>query len=201
MVVGSARNPCGDRVAAVGDIVTARLYSLDPERAKKVLRQLIWNLNEESGGIGWGMPEAFGEILAAIPELQEEYACLLVAYIAEERCFIENEQVQKGVIWGLGRIKYFHQALRDKVIPFLLKVLKNNDPSLQGTAIWSVGEMGIREAVPLIKTLRIENRMLKIYTGESLQEKPLPQWVEEALKKLELDKGNDSDGRKRMEMQ
>lgn len=45
-------------------LVTALLYERDPEQARRVLRQLIWNLNEESGGIGWGMPEAFGEILA-----------------------------------------------------------------------------------------------------------------------------------------
>lgn len=41
-------------------LVTARLYLINPEQARRVLRQLIWNLNEESGGIGWGMPEAFG---------------------------------------------------------------------------------------------------------------------------------------------
>ncbi len=93
-------------VKAIG-LVTARLFSVDPERAKKVIRQLIWNLNEESGGIGWGMPEAFGEILAVIPALQPEYTGLLVAYISEEGCFIENEEVQKGVIWGLGRLKKY----------------------------------------------------------------------------------------------
>ena len=41
-------------------------------------------------------PEALGEILAVIPALQKEYAGLLAAYIVEEGCFLENEQLQKG---------------------------------------------------------------------------------------------------------
>ncbi|MFH0786031.1 MAG: HEAT repeat domain-containing protein [Pseudomonadota bacterium] len=185
-------------VKAIG-LVTARLFSLDPERAKKVIRQLIWNLNEESGGIGWGMPEAFGEILAVIPALQPEYTGLLVAYISEEGCFIENEEVQKGVIWGLGRLKNLAEGLKAKVVPFLLKTLKNNDPSMQGLSAWALGEMGVREAVPVLKNLQMENRMLKINTTAGLQEKLLHQWTEEALTKLT--KGGDPNDRERMEMQ
>lgn len=185
-------------VKAIG-MVTARLFSLDPERAKKVIRQLIWNLNEESGGIGWGMPEAFGEILAAIPSLQKEYTCLLAAYISEEGCFIENEEVQKGVIWGLGRIKHFDQGVKARIVPFLLKTLNNTNSSMKGLAVWALGEMGIQEACPVLKNLQMENRMLKINTKDGLQEKWLHQWTEEALTKLT--KGGDPNERERMEMQ
>ncbi|MDO9083962.1 MAG: hypothetical protein Q7U56_11850, partial [Humidesulfovibrio sp.] len=31
------------------------------EAARVVLRQCLWRLNEESGGVGWGVPEALGE--------------------------------------------------------------------------------------------------------------------------------------------
>jgi hypothetical protein len=172
-------------IKAIG-LVTARLYSLDPERARKVIRQLIWILNDESGGIGWGMPEAFGEILAAIPALQQEYTCLLASYISEEGCFIENEEVQKGVIWGLGRIRDLDEEIKARVVPFLLKTLKNADPLKQGITAWALGEMGIQEAGPVLNTLQLENRMLKINTSDGPQEKLLPQWVEEARTKLNL---------------
>jgi hypothetical protein len=185
-------------VKAIG-LVTACLFSLDPERARKVIRQLIWNLNDESGGIGWGMPEAFGEILATIPALQKEYICLLAAYISEEGCFIENEVVQKGVIWGLGRVRNLDEGIKARVVPFLLKTLKNPSPPMQGITAWALGEMGIQEARPVLNTLQLENRMLKINTSDGLQEKLLPQWVEEAL--IKLTKGGDSRDRERMEMQ
>jgi hypothetical protein len=185
-------------VKAIG-LVTARLFSLDPERARKVIRQLIWNLNDESGGIGWGMPEAFGEILAVVPALQEEYTCLLAAYISEEGCFIENEEVQKGVIWGLGRIGNLDQGIKARVVPFLLKTLKNTSPPMQGITAWALGEMDIQEAGPVLNNLQFENRMLKINTRPGLQEKMLQQWVKEALTKLT--KGGDPSDRERMEMQ
>jgi len=38
------------------------------------MRRLMWNLNDESGGIGWGNPEAMGEILACHEALANEYA-------------------------------------------------------------------------------------------------------------------------------
>jgi hypothetical protein len=185
-------------VKAIG-LVTARLFALDPERARKVIRQLIWNLNDESGGIGWGMPEAFGEILAVIPSFQQEYTCLLAAYISEEGCFIENEEVQKGVIWGLGRIRNLDEGIKARVVPFLLKTLKNTNPPMQGITAWALGEMGIQEAGPVLNTLQLENRMLKINTSDGFQEKLFSQWVEEALTKLI--KGGDPRGRERMEMQ
>ena len=185
-------------VKALGQ-VTAQLFPEDPERARKVIRQLIWNLNDESGGIGWGMPEALGEILAVIPALQKEYAGLLVAYIAEDGCFLENEQLQKGVVWGLGRLKTLDEALKTKVFPFLLQALKNPDPSMRGTAAWTLGELGAREAAPLLKTLQKENRMIKLYIDDQFQEKPLDQWVKEALDKI-IERGDTND-RKRMEMQ
>lgn len=185
-------------VKALGQ-VSVRIFSEDPDRVKKVLRQLIWNLNEESGGIGWGMPEAMGEILAVIPALQEEYLCLLIAYISEEGCFLENEQLQKGVIWGLGRIKNLEETLKSRSVPFLLKALTNSDPEIQATTVWAVGEMGIREALPLLGTLKSEDRVVTIVTNGNVQKKALQQWVEEAITKI--NQRGDLNGRRRMEMQ
>jgi HEAT repeat protein/rubredoxin len=170
-------------VKALGQ-VTVQMFSENPEGVRRVIRQLIWNLNDESGGIGWGMPEALGEILAVIPALREEYTGLLAAYIVEKECLLENEQLQKGVIWGLGRVKLLNQALKDKIIPFLWQALKNSDPSMRGTTIWSLGELGDLETVPLLKTLQKETPMVKLFIDNDFQEKPLGEWAEEAVKKI-----------------
>jgi len=34
----------------------------------------MWSLNDESGGIGWGAPEAMGAIMARHTGLADEYA-------------------------------------------------------------------------------------------------------------------------------
>ena len=41
-------------VTALGAVVS-NLASHDMESARIVMRRLIWNLNDESGGIGWGL--------------------------------------------------------------------------------------------------------------------------------------------------
>lgn len=170
-------------VKALGK-VTDRLFSEDPEKVRKVIRQLIWNLNDESGGIGWGMPEALGEILAEVPALQKEYLGLLTAYISEDRCFLENVHLQTGVVWGLGRIKIIDEKNKAKGLPFLLKALHHQNPLLRGMAVWTLGEIRASEAVPILKTLQKENGMIKIFIDNRIQEKPLRQWAEEALKKI-----------------
>ena len=70
-------------IIAMGAVV-ARLAKTDAESARVVMRRLMWNLNDESGGIGWGSPEAMGEIMARSPLLAGEFAHILVSYIRED---------------------------------------------------------------------------------------------------------------------
>ncbi len=46
---------------AMGQVV-AKLAREQMEAARIVMRRLMWNLNDESGGIGWGSPEAMAEM-------------------------------------------------------------------------------------------------------------------------------------------
>ncbi len=62
--------------------VAADLADRDMESARVVVRRLMWNLNDESGGIGWGSPEAMGEIMACHEGLAEEYSCILISFYA-----------------------------------------------------------------------------------------------------------------------
>ena len=50
-------------ITAMGAVVS-RLADQDMESARIIMRRLMWNLNDESGGIGWGSHEAMGEIMA-----------------------------------------------------------------------------------------------------------------------------------------
>ena len=53
------------------------------ETAKTFMRRLMWHMNEESGNIGWGIPEAFGAILAAHRGLAETYGRVLISYVLD----------------------------------------------------------------------------------------------------------------------
>ena len=53
-------------------VVADRLAGEDPEAVRIILRNLLWSINDESGGIGWSAPECIGEIIYRRPELFPE---------------------------------------------------------------------------------------------------------------------------------
>jgi rubredoxin len=180
-------------IRALG-LVTARLYDREPEQARRVLRQLIWNLNEESGGIGWGMAEAFGEILALREELAVEYGSILACHLIEPERSLDHEELRRGVIWALGRLRVFPKDLRQEIIPALTGVLRQDSPTLRGTAAWALGEIGAREALPLLKDLPKTEGMLSLWADQKLIRISVNEAVEEAKAKLsgeEVEKLND----------
>ncbi|MCP4110041.1 MAG: hypothetical protein GY749_31720 [Desulfobacteraceae bacterium] len=116
-------------VTAMG-IVVSKLAEDDIESARVVMRRLMWNLNDESGGIGWGSPEAMGEIMARSGKLADEYHCILISYIREDGNFIEYEALQRGVLWGLERLANARPELVRNAADFIIPFLKSEDPVL-----------------------------------------------------------------------
>ncbi len=106
------------------------------EKARIILRRIMWNLNDESGGIGWGSPEAMGEILFQSPELALEFKSILFSYLDPEGNYIEHEALQRGVLWGIGT--YLASSPRDlnkKTQGLLYGYLHSLDPIIRGYAV------------------------------------------------------------------
>lgn len=91
-------------VRAMGKVV-AQMASDNLESARVVMRRLMWSLNDESGGIGWGAPEAMGEIMAQDRRLETEYKKILLSYVDEKGNFLEHEPLRKGAVWAIKRIE------------------------------------------------------------------------------------------------
>ena len=62
-------------VAAMGEVVSG-MAKTEMEAARVVMRRMMWNLNDESGGIGWGSPEAMGEVMARSKRICREFAAI-----------------------------------------------------------------------------------------------------------------------------
>jgi hypothetical protein len=125
-------------VAALGQVV-ARLADEELEAARVVMRRLMWSLNDESGGIGWGAPEAMAEIMAHHGRLACEYACILVSYLNPDGNFLEHEGLQQGVLWGLGRLAQVHPDLAADAAPLVRPYLFSPNHTLRGLAAWAAG--------------------------------------------------------------
>lgn len=90
-------------ILALG-IVTARLAEHDIESARVVMRRLMWSLNDESGGVGWGAPEAMAEIMVRSKRLDDEYRKILISYSEPGKNYLENERLQMSIRRGLKRL-------------------------------------------------------------------------------------------------
>ncbi len=122
-------------IAAMGDL-GARVEKNNKEKARIILRRIMWNLNDESGGIGWGSPEAMGEVLSQSPELALEFKSILFSYLDPEGNYLEHEMLQRGVIWGIGTyIAVSPNDLTQKIEGLLCAYLHSQDAVKRGYAV------------------------------------------------------------------
>jgi hypothetical protein len=170
-------------ITAMGAVVSG-LADQDMESARVVMRRLIWNLNDESGGIGWGSPEAMGEIMARHLKLAEEYAFLLVSYVNEQGNYIEHPTLQRGVLWGLGRLAHSRPVLVNHAAPFLLPYMRSEDAYHRGLSAWTSGALSSELTKPLLQHLSSDNTIINIFIHMHLIEITVGQLALEALSKL-----------------
>jgi hypothetical protein len=171
-------------VMAIG-ILVDRLARDDMEAARVVMRRLMWNLNDESGGIGWGSPETFGEILARNRDLAVDYGRILFSYAREDGNYLELPQLQRGLLWGIGR---FAAARPDLVDPSAIRIrryLASDDPAVRGFAARIAGIMRIDEAAKDLRRLCDDKGVFSFFNGVSMEEKSIAEVAGEALARLD----------------
>jgi len=114
----------------------ARVGQKNMEKARIILRRIMWNLNDESGGIGWGSPEAMGEILCHSPKLALEFKSILFSYLDPGGNHIEHEVLQRGVLWGIGT--YLASSpldMNERTKGLLMAYLHSSDAIKRGYAV------------------------------------------------------------------
>lgn len=170
-------------VTAMGKVVTD-LADHNMEAARIIMRRLLWNMNEESGGIGWGSAEAMGEIMARHSRLADEYSSILVSYINSEQNFVEYEMLQRGVLWGIGRLALTRPELAKDCASSLLPFMKAGDAVLRGLAAWIAGIIGAASARPLLESLTKDGAEFQFYLEGQLRSVSVGDMARDALSKL-----------------
>ena len=169
-------------VTALG-LIVSDLADKDIEAARVVMRRFMWSLNDESGGIGWGAPEAMGEIMACNERLADEYAHILVAFMQEEGFFLELEMLQRGLMWGLGRLTQARPTLlkAKNTVPCLLPYLYSPDAEVRGLAAWTLGLLQAKEAVNGLEKLHSDPNSITFYFNRSFVKETVGQLAQKAL--------------------
>jgi len=171
-------------VTAAGHVVS-RLADSDLEAARVIMRRLMWNLNDESGGIGWGSPELMGEILAAHGGLAREYAHILLSYARPDGNYLEHEGLQRGLLWGIGRLSEKRPELVREAAGVLLPYLGSQDGVIRGLAARMMGLLQVKEAQPVLRELAEDAFSMVIMVGNRFTTVRVKDLAEEALRSIE----------------
>lgn len=154
-------------VTMMGRLV-AGLALEDMEQARNVIRRIMWNLNDESGGIGWGSPEAMGEILARHGGLATEYGRILVSYTLRDGNFLENELLQKGLLWAILRVwEAQRSSVPESTHRHIPPFLESPSAGVRGLAAELLGHIGDRGHC---------HALAPLLSDEAEYEKPMEEW-------------------------
>ncbi|GBC62708.1 hypothetical protein DENIS_3685 [Desulfonema ishimotonii] len=169
-------------VTAMGAVVSEMAETGNMEAARVVMRRFMWNLNDESGGIGWGSPEAMGEVTARNERLADEYHCILTSYAWEAGNYLEHEVLQRGLLWGIGRLAHARPGLIRYAIPYLLPFINSHDPIHRGLAVHALGPLADAPTKALIKPLTDDNAEIRIFLDGRMAERTVAALAEAALR-------------------
>jgi len=89
-------------IRALGALARAEGVLTDA-RVHDLLQRFLWALNDESGAVPYGVPEAMGEILAARPAQRASMVPILTGMLTEDDTY-QTGVVERGIYWALGRI-------------------------------------------------------------------------------------------------
>lgn len=113
------------RAATALGATTAALAGRRPEDARTVMRRFMWHMNEESGNIGWGIPEAMGEATARSGLLAGEYGRILCSYVHDfeglaDSTWIDHPPLRAGAYWGIARLAETQPDIARAIVPDLV---------------------------------------------------------------------------------
>lgn len=178
-------------VTALGATV-AGMARVRMEDARVVMRRFMWHMNEESGNIGWGIPEAMAESMARHEGLAREFHKVLGSYVQCPECalgddnFLDHPPLRLGVYWGLGRLAEERPGCVAPVVGDLLRSLQSEgSPMARGLICRALGRLGAASAVEYLKPLAQSPDELELYRGWSIEQTTLGALASEALATLE----------------
>ncbi len=152
------------RAAYALGLCIAKMAEAKPEDARNIMRRLMWHMNEESGNIGWGIPEAFAEILVQSEKMAKEFHSILLSYIIDtgrDDNYCDHALLRRSCYWAVGRLAGARPELCEKIIPWLIKNISGaeEDAVCRALAVWALGQfpkgqVPSFEVFPILRTLQ-----------------------------------------------
>lgn len=167
-------------ISATGSVVS-KMADENMESARIVMRRLMWTLNDESGGIGWGSPEAMGEIMACHPRLADEYNRILISYLMEDGNYLELEMLQRGALWAVARLAEVRPDLCAKAKGLEKPYFSSEDKEIIGLAAMLAGLFRNEDALGELESLTSDESMMEFYENCEIRKIKLSKIAADAI--------------------
>ncbi len=164
------------------------------EDARVVMRRFLWSLNDESGGIGWGAPESMAEIMCHSRPLRLEYLHMLLSYmcrdgeeIFQDGNYLELPMLQRGLLWGVGRLTQCHRGemvKQDNIVENVAAYLSSPDLNVVGLAIWILGLLNAKSTEAKVTAFAGSSDLILIYRDNLLREVTIGHLADEAIRAM-----------------
>lgn len=173
-------------VTAMGNVV-ASIANKDMENARVIMRRFMWSLNDESGGIGWGAPEAMAECLVSHEGLAKEYTHILISFMREDGFYLEHIPLQRGLMWAIGRLGQVRPELLIKkhAVQYLLSYLDSEDITVQALAARALGFLKAKEASEKIHTQLGNHSEIHLYQNEKITTVHVNEVAQQAINNIQ----------------
>ena len=168
-------------VSCFGELVSS-LAETEPEAARVIMRRFLWTLNDESGGIGWGAPEAMAQIMCKSSLLREEYIHMLISYMQEDGDelfqdgnYLELPMIQRGLLWGVGTLCHtFPEEMNSRGCSRdLSNYMQADDQQVRRLALWALSGLGVFCSEELLEPFTADEGVLNIYVDGVFLDLPM----------------------------
>ncbi|MDR1777684.1 MAG: HEAT repeat domain-containing protein [Desulfovibrio sp.] len=169
----------------------ACLAGREIEPAQNIVRRMMWHMNEDSGNIGWGIPEAFAEVLVASEPLARRYNQILVSYVIElpgSDNYCDNDVLRRSCYWAIGRLAEARPALAAGARPWLTGGLEDRDVACRGMAAWALGKLGPDKMDALLLRRLAESgrgELCPLFDGDRVLEKSVSALARETFEMID----------------
>ncbi len=175
-------------------MVAAHLAKTNMEKARTLMRVFMWYMNEESGNLGWFIPEAMACAMALNEKLAQEYHTILASYIYSDKdCdgnYLDHPELRRGVYWGLGRLAKHRPKLVEHATRFLEQGCSEQDDHNRGLAARTIGILAqsgstIPESTKkAVAALTTDKAQMRIYQDGKIKDTSVSTLAAEALSRL-----------------
>ncbi|MDY0360696.1 MAG: HEAT repeat domain-containing protein [Desulforegulaceae bacterium] len=173
------------RAAELMGLISKEAAKENIEPVRDIMRQLMWNLNEESGGIGWGSVEAMAETASQNKKIFDEFYKIIISYAdPESSSFLDHEDLHPGAAWAVGRLLKQEPEKGDYANYVIKILLQHKDPKVKGNALWAASNMkNISDLKPIVKNLLQNNEKFILYEEGDINTISISKMAENVLKK------------------